>query len=294
MIKRTAIMSLVLMLVLPVFFAAVVMADTEGNIGEVQIPVSSHDFDYIKEAFDSMRASRQDIVTDQHEIKVQLKQNSSLGTGTATLIRLDSTDSRVIFNKAAFYDATDKSRKDALGVFVSQLQDSRVSNQVQQNIYNSISGSSPDVSRVLLPLVLDSTSADMFSAMKIIRPFLPVLRVLLGLATIFLSFLLIASTVVDLAYIGFPLFRGKMDDSAENKGRSKAFFISADALSVVKEVEGDVGGSGGYRNVYFLYLKRRIWTYIVFAVCILYLVVGEIGGLVAKILSLGDGFLGLM
>lgn len=219
--------------------------------------------------------------------EVELKPTAPSGTSTK-LITSDSAG--VKFNQTAFENATDKSRKQALGNFVKDMQNSSMSEQSQQKVFDDMSALNSDVSSLIIPLVMDSTSADVYTAMKITNPFLGFVRVVIGVIVIATIIFLTLSTAVDLIYIGLPLFRENVQNRADEKGKSKPPFISQDAVSVVNETESSVDSNGGYQNAYILYFKRRALTYVVLAVCIVFFVVGQVGDVIGWLLSLGNGF----
>ncbi|MDU5141849.1 MAG: hypothetical protein E6230_06690 [Paenibacillus dendritiformis] len=202
------------------------------------------------------------------------------------LLVYDGTSGTIKFNNTNFQDATEKSRKRVLREFVKALQGSLVSDQTQQVIMGSMSALNSEVSMLLIPLVTESALADMYTAMIWVNPILPYVRVVFGIGAILLTIYLIATSIADLFYIGLPVARESMDLKADNKGQKKPFGISDDAISAVRETEASLKSSGSYKNAYMLYFKRRIFTYIVLSLCLLYLIGGELGGLIAWLLSL--------
>ena len=143
------------------------------------------------------------------------------------------------------------------------------------------------VNTVMLALVFDDTKGDMYGAYTWLSPAFAVLNIVLGIGAVILIFLLLASTVLDLAYIGLPIWR---EHSSEN-GKDKPFGVSFDATATVKEVEKNIG-EGQYKNAYLIYLKRRAITYIILAVCIMYLICGGLSGIINGILGLVSGITG--
>lgn len=190
---------------------------------------------------------------------------------------------KVTFDSASFSKASEKSAKQNMKVFTQALTNSQVSPETQQYIFDAITGANPDASVILIPMLMDSTKADIYSAMRIVEPFLSFMRVVFGLGAIVIVLLLATSTIVDLCYIGLPMCRGEED------GKPKIPFVSLDAESVVKEIASNVGGDGKYKNAYIMYFKRRALTYIILAVCLLYLVAGELGGVISWFLNLASG-----
>ena len=166
---------------------------------------------------------------------------------------------------------------------LSQEASQQVYNKLKDNEQLGISDST------LLTLIFSETKADLSSAMKIFSPFNSTLGVILGIGVIIIIILLIVSTVFDLVYLGLPMARVAMDGKAEQNNKPKPFGVSYDAVKLVEEYEGQ-GGNGGSGNIYFAYLKRRIVTYIVLALCILYLISGQIAGLIGWLMDLVSGF----
>lgn len=158
--------------------------------------------------------------------------------------------------------------KNALNQFMTDLQDQDRS-----------------VATAMVPLLFKGTRADLYQAYVIAKPFLDVLNVILGVGCVLLILLLLFSTVMDLAYIGLPMWR---ESTANKNGGGKTpFGVSYEAVSTVKEIESNTGGD--YKNGYLLYLKHRGLTYIVLALCIVYLICGGISGIISFVLGLTSG-----
>lgn len=222
---------------------------------------------------------------DRNSITVNLKADAPTDVKDV-LISYDNSQ-KVTFNTDTFKYATDKSRREALSKFIKGLQNSDVSPQTQQELIAWMQETDSDVSRMMVPLVIDSTSADLYKASKVLSPILPTVRVIIGVGVFIVAIFLIISTVMDLVFIGLPIARESMESWRE-KGKSRIFLVSSDAVATVREVESNLEG-GGYRNAVLLYFRRRAVTYIVLSVCLLYLIVGELGGFIDWILRLGSG-----
>lgn len=241
---------------------------------KVTIPLSKPDSQALSSAISDLK--------DANAFTIERKPNkTSQGT---KLVEQDGDN--VIFHKDAFEAATDKTKKQALTNFVTMLQGSAVADQTQQQIIDKMQASDGDVQKMLIPMMINTASGDVYGAMKVLKPFIPIVRLAFGIGAVFLIFLLIGSTILDLAFIGFPVAREKIQGDGDKKG----FLIkgvTTDAKSVIMETESDT--SNGYTNPYWLYFKRRFLTYVLLSICILYLVVGEIGGLIDWFLTLGSG-----
>lgn len=139
----------------------------------------------------------------------------------------------------------------------------------------------------LLKLMFADTKADLAAAMRLFSPFQGTVGLILGIGVVFIILLLIVSTVFDLVYLGIPIARNNMDSKAEKKNSDRPFGVSRDACRIIEEYDKEGGGQG---NIYFIYLKKRISTYIILAICILYLISGQLAGLIGWLMDLVSGF----
>lgn len=186
------------------------------------------------------------------------------------------------------YENADKdARVNALKYFSNALKDADVSTTCRQNIADCLQDGSSEVNNQLIGLAMDSTTADIFTALKWLSPILQFMRIIIGVGAIVIVILLIASTVMDCVYIGLPMWREQQAN--KDGGNGKPFGVSMEALSTVKEVESNIEG-GKYKNAYLVYFRRRALTYIILAICILYLIAGELGGLIQGLLNMVSGF----
>lgn len=225
---------------------------------------------------------------DSSDIKVAANCSVSVSTsdnGDATslvLFEFDGT-SKLTFHDENYNKLNRKDAKKVLTAFINALKDSSISSDSQQSIMDAIVESNSDVSAVMLPLVFDNTKADIFTAYKWLAPFLQVVRVIFGLGAIVVILFAISTTIIDLAFIGLPMWR---ESTTEKNGGKKPFGVSYEALSTVMAVEKNLES---YQNAYLMYLKRRVTTYIVLSVAILWLVAGEMSGLIGWVLNLASG-----
>lgn len=201
-----------------------------------------------------------------------------------TILKIDPSGTKVIFYEDEFEGADVGDRKKALDNFVEACNEADITDTTAQNINEKFVEADATVSSSMMGLLLDNVGADLFTAMKWISPMLKFLRVLIGVGCIVIILLLVFSTVMDCVYIGLPMWR----EHAEKDGVQKPFGVSMEAISTVKEVEGDTGGK--YKNPYVVYIRRRATTYFVLALCILYLIAGELSGLITGLLSMVEGF----
>lgn len=209
-----------------------------------------------------------------------------------TLIDM-GTNGTISVNVSSFKNAKQSDVTKAMRAFTDAISNIEGANaDTVQQIMNDLQEIDSSVASIMLPLIFESTKGDMFSAYKITSPFLNIFSVVLGVGAVCLIILLFGSTVIDLAYIGLPVWR---EAQANKEGGNKhPFGVSYEALRTVNEIEQGFGGSGGgeYKNAYLLYFKRRALTYIILAICIMYLICGGLSGIIGWVLSLVTGITG--
>ena len=205
---------------------------------------------------------------------------------------LKVSDGKVQIDPVAFKEAKQKDVTKAMRIFTDAISGVGANSDTVQQIMGDLQETDSGVSSVMLPLIFESTKGDMYTAYKITSPFLNVLSIVIGIGAVCLILFLIFSTVMDLAYIGLPIWRNVQADKAQGKGKNP-FGVSYEAMTTVNEIEkGLAGGDGGYKNAYLLYFQRRVITYIVLAICIMYLIGGGLSGIIGFVLSLVGGITG--
>lgn len=210
----------------------------------------------------------------------------SSGSKYQTVLSFEGTT--LTFDETASENTESKYYKQAMKSFADACQEFGVSSTCMQNVSSRMVEADSSVSAYLIGATFDNTSADIFTAMKWLAPILSFLRILIGVGAIVIVMLLIASTVMDCVYIGLPMWR-EAQANKDGGGSGKPFGVSMEAISTVKEVESNVDG-GKYKNAYLIYFRRRALTYIILAICILYLIVGELGGVIQGLLNMVSGF----
>ena len=197
----------------------------------------------------------------------------------------------IVVNLTAFEKCNQDKVTKAMRTFTDQLTNSGGSPETINQIMQDIQDTDSSVSKIMLPLIFEATKGDMYQAYKITSPFLNILSIVMGVGAVLVIVLLLFSTVMDLVYIGLPVWRNAQNE----KGKKNPFGVSYDAMRTVEEVEGNMGGGsngGEYKNAYIVYLKRRVLTYIILAICIMYLIAGGLSGIISFVLQLVSGITG--
>lgn len=246
----------------------------------------------------SFRLSVQDDIKafdeylDSDDIKSDKKYKVSAAKGDvdyamADIITGSSSIGIYSINKTEFKKLERSSQQKLVEDLINELKDTKYSNTAAQEISDALKEVDHSI---IIPSVVD-ISADMFTAYKWVAPFLNVIRVILGVLAIAVLLILVLSTIVDCCYIGLPVAREKMGNK-DGQTSKKPGYVSFDAYKTVQEAESSMVADKDYKNPFASYFKRRTVTYIILALCLFYLVAGELSGLISWLLSLVSGITG--
>lgn len=189
-------------------------------------------------------------------------------------------------NVSAFRDAKQTYVIKATRVFTDALA-KVVDADTAQQIMQDIQDSDTSVSTVMLPLIFDATKADLYTAYTITNPFLEILNIVLGVVAVALIFLVFFTTAWDMCYIGIPALQNGLASANKDNADAKPFGVSYEAFSSVKactDLQSDT-----YKNVWFMYLRRRAMALILLSVCIMFLICGGLSGIISGVLKLVSG-----
>lgn len=277
MFKRLTALSIMILVLLSL--SVPVFAD-------VNIYLNAND----KTAIENALKEANKAIGSDNSIELKVRNAEKGGEKEVTLFKYDDGANMLVFFEDNFSKSNQKELKKVMTAFINSIKDSTLSNDSQQYIMTQLQESNRDVAAMLLPMILDSTTADLFTAYKWLYPFLQILRVIIGIGVVGIILLLVGSTIMDLCYIGLPVWRETVAEKGQTTGKSHPFGVSYEALCTVKQVEQALEGNG-YKNAVLIYFKRRAITYVTLSICLLYLIVGELGGLISWLLSLGSGVL---
>jgi hypothetical protein len=199
---------------------------------------------------------------------------------------IENADGKIKINERVWNDAKQKDVTKVMEKFIAGLIQTDADEQAIQDFMKEFQNADNNIAQVMIGISFSTVKADLYQAYVIMKPFLDLLNIVLGVGCVLLILILFASTVMDLAYIGLPVWR----EAQDGKGKKNPFGVSYEALRTVQDVEKGLGGGDGeYRNAYLLYFKRRALTYIILAICIMYLICGGISGIISFVLNLVGG-----
>lgn len=184
-----------------------------------------------------------------------------------------------------FNDIKPSERIAMISEFVERLSRWDISNLSRQAIYTSIAEGIDDSIAAYIPEIKELTTADLAAAYAWYIPFSGIVGTLLGVGVIILVLFLVFSSTLDLLYLGMPAMSDFIDTG--NEGLKKLLIVSREARAAAKETT-----LGSKSNIYALYLKRRWWTILLIAICILYLISGQLGSIIGWFMSVAEAMTG--
>lgn len=227
--------------------------------------------------------------SDDYSMIISLVGTDYNGEDYAAFFRVDTSTNPYALYVWRDFSAMDFATKNSLITnFVLDIQNADISALSKQAIYNSLSENLDDQLVAHMPEIIEATSADVFAGIGIFAPFQSTFGFWLGIGVLVIMFCLVASTIIDLVYIGTPRMVSWMLEDRPD-GKKRISFITPEAQKIVNGIaDGSLSGSP-----YAYYLKKRFVTYIVLGVCLLYLLSGQIGELIRFFLRLASGITGV-
>lgn len=167
------------------------------------------------------------------------------------------------------YSVTAQSRDDSnisATIYVYKNADSRSLSKVQSNISSGL-------------LSQAGVSPDTGTAMNLLSGVMPMINTALGLIVTIISIGMTVFSALDIIYLAFPAFRGKVDSQVEGGGKgtktnkdgsTSSIWVSDDARVAVKETQENQQQPWG------AYFKKRVIAYIFLAIILFILLTGNI------------------
>lgn len=187
-------------------------------------------------------------------------------------------------------------REKVMNIVLPIIRDSKVSSTNRNKIYNFIAQTDTPVSSLIKQLG-DNVKPDYYKAYSYFRPFQGGIGTILGFVAILIMALLAFTMVMDLAYINIPGFQWMIDkgkvklEEKTEKGtmaaRGKSLLVSNEAKAAV-ELSLQNNGTGA--SVMGIYFKSKVKQLVMLAICLLYLISGQIYTLVASIVDAFNNF----
>ena len=188
----------------------------------------------------------------------------------------------ISFDGVNFSKLSDETKERLLSNFETAVTKSKISAQGQQYIYSEIRDNYDYDIALIQENIVEKVQPNMFTAYELMHPFSGVVGTVIGCICVVIILSLVMTTLLDVMYMQFPVFREKTFQATQksNNGRfsfirnrtqiERPWFISYEAAYANKvNVE-----SNGEKNALIVYLRYRIVSLIVITICIAYLTGG--------------------
>lgn len=231
-------------------FAQVIKQDVYADVGEKQIGNL--------------------VITDETALSAGDEPESGLFLG--------SNDKGYYFNGVVFESLPAKEQKSILKSFVADLNTVKLSPEGMSYVYQNIQDVSPSTNTIILGMGMDLVKPNMFSALKVLKPFQSPLGLILGLISAGALLSVTITTLIDMFVMLNPRATEFALNKGEQNGDNRPKWITLEAWSAIKEATDAIDkGDGGYKATLVIYAKRRVLMIVVFMVSMLYLVFGCLG-----------------
>lgn len=190
-------------------------------------------------------------------------------------------------NMAEYNDFKAEKQQKVMQAALKAIQDSDLSRPMKNKVYNDLCALDEPITSLVRQLN-DDVRADFYGAYTWFKPFTGPIGILLGFVSMGIFTILALSIVTDMAYINISIVQDFLTERKGGKG--KPILVSLEAWNAVKEAESKIG-SGGYVNPNMIFLKHKTSQYIIISICLLYLVSGDLFGVIANWIDYFRGFL---
>lgn len=206
------------------------------------------------------------------------------------VLKFDGIDTFTLYTDS-IKESNKSDLKKTMEIFFDYVSISELNGTTKEQIRSKFSSASSAIKPVAdVANFSDKSRVDITRGYFKVEPILDYVSVIMGVISIVTVILLIMSTVIDLAFLGIPIFRQKLQEFSKGDSFDSVLFISPEAITTVNEVEKDL--IKGYKNMYWIYFKKRALIYVVFFGCLTYLVMGGAGSFVSSILKIADNLIG--
>lgn len=220
-------------------------------------------------------------------INADVKANADIGWDFLTPVsgtQKDTYSIEIDINRYKNYEIDTK--KKIMETALSEISNSDLSLTNRNKLYNFIANEDTSTSNLVRQLSSD-VNADFGRAyFKYFKPWSGVLGTALGIIALGIFVLLGLVTSIDLAYLTIPIIQEWFNgDSAKAKPK----YVSLEAANALKEAES--ASNGRKRDVVMCYMKSKTKQYVALAICLLYLISGNIYNLIATFIDYFSGVL---
>ena len=220
-------------------------------------------------------------------INADIKDKTEIGWDFLVIASSTSSDTYSIeIDINRYKECEVNTKKKIMETALSSISNSDLSLTNRNKLYNFIANEDTSTSNLVRQLSNDVTADFGNAYFKYFKPWSGALGTFLGVLALGIFILLAMTTTVDLAYLTIPFIQDFLNTDHPNM---KPKFVSLEASNAVKESENN--SNGRKRDVVMCYMKNKTKQYIAIAICLLYLISGNIYNLIATFIDYFSGVL---
>ena len=192
--------------------------------------------------------------------------NNSVSAGK--ILSYDSSDGSLTFSNSLYSTLDSVEKRTFMETALFTTKESNLGTKNKNKVYNFIADQDSPVANAVKYLQSD-VSADFVEAKAWFAPFSGPVSTVLGVVSLLIFIFMGASMVFDIAYLVLPGFQMVVERGEPDK---RPFGVSNEAWKANKEV-ADINNKS---NCMTIYLKKRIPVILLIAICLGYLISGQI------------------
>jgi len=131
--------------------------------------------------------------------------------------------------------------------------------------------------------------ADTGAATEMLSGFKPIIELIIGIVVVLITFGMTLFSSFDITYLALPIFRNKAD-AGKSDGKSWTKLVTQDAIYAVEQSTTSNDG----KNMWMVYLKRRVVSYIFLGIILFILLTGNITVITDIAINMVSGIMGVL
>lgn len=198
---------------------------------------------------------------------------------------------KITLNMLDYKNLKQKTKKEVYDLVLGSIRGSNLSQSNKTKLYNFVQEQDTVVSN-LVKRLSDDVSADFIAGYALFKPFAGGIGVVLGLAAVTIFITLSLTIMLDISYLVIPAANMAFSKLAEKELFKTGFkydFISLEAKKAYDEACASDGIR--FKNAIGLYFGMKSKSLAALAICLVYLLNGEIFNVLASFMDLFTGFL---
>lgn len=198
---------------------------------------------------------------------------------------------KITLNMSDYKNLKQKTKKEVYDLVLGSISESTLTQSNKTKLYNFIQEQDTVVSN-LVKRLSDDVGADFVAGYALFRPFAGVIGWALGLAAVTIFITLSLTIMLDISYLVIPAANMAFSKLAEKELFKTGFKYSFISLEAKKAYDEACASDGiRFKNAIGLYFGMKSKSLAALAICLVYLLNGQIFNVLASFMDLFTGFL---